>query len=156
MVDPRAIFEALTRHGVPFAVIGGHAVNFHGFGRATEGVDVIWLRSEASGAALFAALSEIDARYIGREIDPQSGLEKTYPVTPARIHSSLLLMLWTRHGFLDLFDYVPSFPAEDVERVLSDSIKSGELRYVSLPLLRQMNRASGRTKDLLDLEQLPE
>jgi peptidoglycan/xylan/chitin deacetylase (PgdA/CDA1 family) len=30
------VFDVLQRHGVPFVVVGGHAVNFHGFIRATE------------------------------------------------------------------------------------------------------------------------
>ena len=38
------IFEVLARHGVPFLVIGGHAVSFHGYVRATEDTDVLWVR----------------------------------------------------------------------------------------------------------------
>ena len=31
--DPLAIFRVLTRAGVPFLIIGGHAVSFHGYVR---------------------------------------------------------------------------------------------------------------------------
>lgn len=59
--------------------------------------------------------------------------EKTYPVTLAFIQASRLMMLWTRRGFLDLFDYVPGFPQEDPATLLAGSIEGGDLRYVSLP-----------------------
>jgi hypothetical protein len=42
------LFDVLSRHGVPFVVVGGHAVNFHGFIRATEDTDVLWIRSPAA------------------------------------------------------------------------------------------------------------
>ena len=42
--DP-GILDVLTRHAVPFVVVGGHAVNLHGYIRATEDTDVLWVRS---------------------------------------------------------------------------------------------------------------
>ena len=67
--DLRAV-EILRRHGVPFVVIGGHAVNVHGSLRATEDTDVLWIRSPESEIHVLQALQEIDAQYIGSEIDP--------------------------------------------------------------------------------------
>jgi hypothetical protein len=29
--DPLTVFQLLARAGVPFVIIGGHAVNFHGY-----------------------------------------------------------------------------------------------------------------------------
>jgi hypothetical protein len=156
MPDDMEILRVLRGHGVPFVIIGGHAVNFHGYGRATEDIDVIWLRSPEAEQLLLRALTEIDARYIGKEIDLATGIERTYPITLGFIQSSPLMMLWTRYGFLDLFDHVPGFPQEDVRQLLTSSVESEELRYVSLGWLRQMKQASGRTKDRLDLENLPE
>ena len=49
------LFDVLTRHGVPFVVVGGHAVNFHGFIRGTEDTDVLWVRSPAAGETCRAA-----------------------------------------------------------------------------------------------------
>lgn len=155
MRDDLAIFDALKRNAVPFIVVGGHAVNFHGRIRVTEDVDVVWLRTAESEEALLAALTEIVAQYIGREIDPATGIERTYPVTPSYIRISHLMMLWTKFGFLDLFDYVPGFPTADVAELAATSVESDGLRYASLGWLRQMKAAAGRTKDLLDLENLP-
>ena len=73
------LFEVLARHGVPFLVIGGHAVSFHGYVRATEDTDVLWVRSPDAEAGLLAALEELNAEYIGNEIDPgKSGTGATF------------------------------------------------------------------------------
>ena len=156
MADGLELVEVLSRHDVPFVIIGGHAVNFHGYIRSTEDLDVVWLRTPAAEQSLLAALTEVEARYIGHEIDPSTNLERLYPVTLAFICSSPLMMLWTRYGFLDLFDYIPGFPSEDVRQLQASSIEALGTRYVSLPWLRQMKGAAGRTKDQLDLENLPE
>lgn len=39
MMNEFPLLETLARHGVPFVIIGGHAVNFHGSLRASEDVD---------------------------------------------------------------------------------------------------------------------
>lgn len=156
MPDDIQLLEVLRNSGVPFIIVGGHAVNFHGFGRATEDTDIVWLRSPESERALFRMLTEIDARYIGDDIDPSTAIERVYPISLPFIQSSPLMMLITRYGFLDLFDYVPGLPNEDVRQLLGASIESKGLRYASLSWLRQMKAASGRTKDRLDLENLPE
>jgi hypothetical protein len=149
------VFEVLTRHGVPFLVIGGHAVSFHGYVRATEDTDVLWMRSPKAERGLLAALEELDAEYIGREIDPATGIEQTHPVTAAFIRSQSLMMLYTNAGFLDLFDYVPGYPEQAVAALFESCREAEGLRFVSLEWLRRLKAAAGRPKDLLDLENLP-
>ncbi|MDB5357070.1 MAG: hypothetical protein JWN24_3523 [Phycisphaerales bacterium] len=156
MPDDFEILEVLRRHGVPFVIVGGHAVNHYGYRRATEDADVVWLRSADAEQSLLTALTELDAQYIGKEIDPKTRIERTYPVTESFIRSSHLMMLWTKHGFLDLFDYIPGFPTEDVQQLRKSSAEAEGYRYASLEWLRKMKKAAGRTKDLLDLENLPE
>jgi hypothetical protein len=152
-----SVLHVLRRHRVPFVVVGGHAVNFHGHRRATEDVDVVWLRSPDAERALVAALAEIGAHYISREIDPATGIEATRPATAAYVATTHLMMLWTpTHGFLDLFDFVPNDPAADVMTLFDSSVTGNDgLRYVSLAWLRRMKRAAGRPVDLADLENLP-
>lgn len=148
------LFELLKRHGVDFVIVGGHAVNVHGYRRTTEDADIVWVRSPEAEETLFRALSEIDAQYIGQEIDPATGLEKTYAVTLPYIRNSRLMMLLTRLGFLDLFDYVPGLPQEDPRQLLAASVEVNGLRFASLPWLRRMKQAAARPKDLLDLKNL--
>jgi hypothetical protein len=155
MGDDYQILTILGRHGVPVVIVGAHAVNFHGYGRAGENIDVVWLRTPEAEQSLLQALIEVDARYIGDETDPATGLERMHPVTLPYIQAQRLMMLCTRHGFLDLFDYVPGIPQQDVADLFASSVESNGLRYVSLQWLRKMKEASGRGKDLLDLENLP-
>jgi len=156
MGDGREILEALRRHGVPFVIIGAHAVNFHGYGRATEDTDVVWVRSPAAEQALLEALTELNAQYIGNEIDPATNIERTYAVTLSFVQNNHLMMLCTAQGFLDLFDYIPGFPEDDVRELLASSVDSHGLRYTSVQWLRKMKKASDRPKDRVDLENLPE
>ena len=156
MADDLEILRLLRRHRVPFVVIGGHAVNFHGYLRITEDSDVVWLRSPESEQSLLRALTELNAQYIGSEIDPATSLERSYPVTISYIQGAHLMMLSTKMGFLDLFDYVPGAQAEEVEKLLATSIESDGLRFASLDWLRRMKQSTDRAKDKNDLENLPD
>ena len=153
--DDFAMFETLRRHGVPFVIVGGHAVNYHGHRRATEDADVVWLRTPQSERALAAALAELNAQYITREIDPATGIERALPVNASFVAANRLMMLWVPDlGFLDLFDYVPGEPGSDVAELFRTSVEAEGYRYASLAWLRRMKRQAGRSKDLQDLEEL--
>lgn len=150
------ILQSLRRHGISFVIVGGHAVNFHGYRRATEDIDLVWLRSPEAEEAILKALADIDARYIGTEIDPTTGIERTFPVTLPWIRTTRLMMLYTKHGFLDLFDYVPGLPSEDPNVLIASGVEVNGWRFASLEWLRRMKQAAGRAKDVLDLENLPQ
>jgi hypothetical protein len=156
MGNEEKIFDVLRHHGVPFVVIGGLAVNVHGFGRATEDTDIVWIRSPQTEQALLRALIELDSQYIGDDIDPSTKVERAHPVTMPFIQSNHVMLLTTRLGFLDLFDHIPGFPQEDAAQLLGSAVESGGVKYASLPWLRRMKAATGRQKDKLDLENLPE
>lgn len=148
------LLYTLKRHGFRFVVIGGHAVNVHGYIRATEDTDIVWARSPASERALANALLDVKAKYLGRDVDPATGIEREHDVSLSYIQAHRLMMLWTEHGFLDVFDYVPGLPDEDPEQLFASSVMAHDLSFASLEWLRRMKRASGRAKDLLDLENL--
>jgi hypothetical protein len=122
--------------------------------RNTEDVDLIWVRSPEVESRLLAALEEAHACWISNERDPQTGIEKLLPVSPAYIQAHHLMMLLTDYGFVDLFDYVPGFPDESVPSLYARSVPSGPLRYIPLDWLKKLKQAADRPKDRLDLEQL--
>ncbi len=155
MTDPRDnIFQVLRRRGVTFAVIGGHAVSAHGFIRATEDHDIVFLRTPDNEQRLLSVLQEIHARWISDERDPATGSEYQLPVTPAFLASQHLMMLLTDAGFLDIFDYIPGSPEASVEKFIADGLEVAGIRYASREWLLRMKRAAGRPQDLLDLEHL--
>lgn len=147
--------DVMARHNVPFVVIGAHAVSFHGYLRATEDIDVVVRRSPECETSLLAALTELKACWIGREIDPATKLERLHTVDAAYIRSTRLMMLVIEGGFLDIFDFVPGIPDASVDQLIETAIEKHGRRYASLEWLRKMKRASGRDKDLQDLANLP-
>lgn len=147
--------ELLQKHGVPFCLVGGHAVQMHGHGRDTEDIDVVWLRDDNSQARLLNVLQEARACWISDERDPATGIEKLVPVTAAYINVEHLMMLWTDYGFVDLFDYIPGHPREDVQTLFDTAVTAAGVRYASLEWLKKMKQAAGRPKDLEDLRNLP-
>ncbi len=155
--NPLLVLEHLLNQDVPLVVIGGYAVTFQGYVRATEDVDIVFLRNDSSEIALLKALEGMNANWIGKDLDPTTGIESLVRVNAAYVRSTRLMMLVTDFGFLDIFDYVPGCPNVSVEELLSESIQHpAGYRFSSLKHLRQMKLASGRPKDLFDLGMLPE
>jgi len=148
------IFTILTRHAVPFVVIGGQAVIEHGYVRVTEDTDLVFRRSDATEAALLVALRELNASWVSAEKDPATGVERLVPVSAAHVATQHLMMLHTDAGFLDLFDYIPGFPDESVDSLFADAEVRHGVRFASLPWLRRMKEVAGRPKDLDDLANL--
>lgn len=91
----------LQQHRVEFCLIGGHAVQAHGFGRETEDIDIVWRRSDENDAHLVAVLKQANASWISSEKDPATGIERLVPVDDGYVRINHLMMLWTDYGFVD-------------------------------------------------------
>ena len=152
---PNRLIDALCNHRVDFVVIGGLAVNFHGYVRATEDTDIVFLRSGENEVRLAAALSTIHAHWISNEIDLATGIEHTFPVTLEFVRATSLMMLVTDFGFLDIFDFIPGFPQASVQELYDVADEYQAVRFSSLRWLRAMKQASNRSKDQDDLARLP-
>lgn len=146
----------MLQHGVPLVVIGGLAVNAHGYLRSTADVDIVFRRTTESESQLFDALKSISAFWIGNEIDPQTGIEITYPVTLEYVRSKHLMMLGSDQGYIDLFDYLPGLPEAKIGELFDTAIDINGRPHCSLKMLRRLKEAAGRPQDLIDLENLPE
>jgi hypothetical protein len=145
----------LSARNVPFVIIGGHAVNYHGYLRATEDLDFVFRRSAASEEALLQTLEEFGAFWIGDEIDPQTGLEITHPVTLDFVRNHRLLMLGTVVGYVDIFDFLPGIPDGSLEEFFQAAEYSLGRPFASLDWLKRLKRAADRPQDRIDLERLP-
>lgn len=156
MSNLTSIVEILDRHQIPYSLIGGHAVIAHGYVRTTEDVDVLIGRDGDCETQLLAALTELEAQWISDEIDPATGIEKLFPVEQHYLATKHLMMLVTKFGYLDVFDFVPGIADANVQEVLDQSEVFNGVKVVSLPWLRRMKQASARLKDQLDLENLRE
>lgn len=155
MSQLKQIVDVLGNHGLRVVIIGGHAVNVHGYIRSTEDVDVILVPDVGYEKRLFAALSELNAFQITDEIDPQTGIERTRPVSEQTLMGKKLHMVGTDYGYLDIFCFVPGFPNIEVETVWDEALVVDGHQFASLSWLRKLKAASGRPIDMIDLENLP-
>jgi hypothetical protein len=152
--NPLDIFRVLKRHGVPFVIIGGHAVAVHGYARATEDADIIFLRTPESEQRLLQVLEELAAYWISNERDPATGWERQVPISLDHIQARPIMWLTTSLGFLDIMDHVPGIPDARVQDVLDTALQVDGLPYVSKDWLLRMKRASNRARDQLDVSEL--
>ena len=151
--DLRSLLETLQKHDVSFVVIGGVAVGAHGFIRGTEDLDVVPDPDPDNLKRLTVALEELEATLPtvgGRRFDPSSDagvIQRGGNVTAT-----------TRFGALDVVQLaqgVPSYSQLNEDAIESDMLGI-PVRICSLARLRQMKQAQNRTRDRLDLENLPE
>lgn len=140
------LFQSLNRYGVQYLLVGGMATALHGYIRATEDLD-LWIRlGEANKANLIRALS--DNNVVG------ASLLKDVP----------LLFGWTsvvagKRGFtLDMGHSLKAFSDADFDgcytRALDASFDGAPFKVIHLSDLITEKQATGRPKDLGDVEEL--
>jgi hypothetical protein len=130
------ILKELATHGVDFVVVGGIAVQAHGYIRGTRDVDVVPSPSPTNGKRLAKALSALAAVEVGRDAH--------------------LVRFNTRHGRLDvlLLDETAGRPTsyDDLRsRALVVDFEGIEIPVAGLDDLVRMKRAAGRPHDLTDI-----
>jgi len=141
--DFREFLQCLNDQGVDYLVIGGHAVAYHGYPRATADLDVWVAVSEINAARLVEALKAFG--FTVPELSPELFLRKDrvirMGIAPNRIEIQTGI------------DGV-RFPDCHSRRVSAD-LDGVRVHFIALDDLKQNKRASGRNKDLADLDQLP-
>ena len=141
--DFREFLQCLNAHGVEFLVIGGHAVAFHGYPRATADLDV-WIAVNPTNASrLAAALRDFgfNVPELGPELFLQEGRIIRMGVAPNRIEIQ---------SGIDGVDFADCYP-----RRVTAELDGVPVGFISLQDLKTNKAASGRNKDLADLDQLP-
>jgi hypothetical protein len=150
--DLRSLLETLHQHSVSFVVIGGVAVGAHGFVRGTEDLDVVPDPDPDNLKRLTVALAALESTLPtvgGRPFDPSSDA--------GVIRRGGNVTATTRFGALDVVQRaqgVPSYSQLNEDAIESDMLGI-PVRICSLSRLRQMKQAQNRTRDQLDLENLP-
>jgi len=152
--DPLHVADLFSQAGIDSLVIGGHAVNFHGYLRATEDVDIVFRRSSENDAKIFEILSSIHAFWLSDEIDPATRLEKTVPVSLSYIQQRSIMFFGSDFGYIDLFDFVPGLPLVTFDDLWRDRLTKDGRSFVSLEWLLKLKRTADRTKDALDVQNL--
>jgi hypothetical protein len=133
----------LEQHHVEYMVLGGHAVAFYGYPRATLDFDV-WVRDTHENAArAFRAMAEygfpLDGVTEATLAQPGTGVRMGVP--PFRLEVI---------NFATGLEFKQAI--ENASRVMFDEVEGN---MISLDDLKANKRATGRNKDLADLDHLP-
>lgn len=142
--DFKEFLKLLNDHAVEYLLIGGYAVGFHGYPRTTADLDVWVAVSEPNAGKLMQVF-----RCFGMVSDELNEALFTAPGNIVRMGVAPV-----RIEVLNEIDGV-SF-AECFARRLVEQIDDVPVNLIALDDLRRNKQASGRYKDLDDLEHLPE
>jgi hypothetical protein len=143
------ILRALAEGGVDFVVVGGIAVQVHGYLRGTGDVDVVPRPSLGNLSRLGEVLADLEAEVL-RAAAPVN-------VTDAQLlKRAPLLPLLTRSGRLDLInvEHLAGAPSsyDDLRgRALVVTLEGFDVAVAGLDDLVRMKRAAGRPQDLTDI-----
>jgi predicted nucleotidyltransferase len=141
--DFKEFLKLLNAHEVEYLLIGGYAVGYHGYPRATVDMDIWIAIKPANSERIVAALKEFG--FDLPELSPELFLKEwqiiRLGVPPVRIEIATTV---SGVNFSECY-------AERVVDVL-DGVK---VNLISLNHLKANKKASGRHQDLADLENLP-
>lgn len=141
--DFREFLRLLEEHDVEYLLIGGYAVGLHGYPRATHDMD-IWLAMDPDNARKLVHV--MTAFGFSSDLSPDIFLDER-----------CLIRLGVPPLRLELLTSIDGVEFETAyKRRVEREVSGIRIRLISLEDLRKNKRASGRHKDLADLEQLPE
>jgi hypothetical protein len=142
--DFKDFLQLLNANRVEYLLVGGYAVGYHGYPRATGDMDIWVAATRDNEARLAQALIAFgfSPETIAREFSLSENKLIRMGVPPMRID---LLTSATGVSFFDCS-----------ARKLIQLLDGVEVRIISLADLRANKRATGRLKDLNDLENLPQ
>jgi hypothetical protein len=135
--------ELLTSHEVEYLVVGGYAVGYHGYPRATVDLDIWIAVSEATAHKLVQTLK--DFGFDAPELVPELFLRERKVIRMGAPPVRLEILT-----SIDGVDFETCYARRVVGQM--DGVT---LNLISLEDLKRNKRASGRAKDLADLEELP-
>ncbi len=141
--DFKEFLKLLNAHQVEYLLIGGYAVGFHGYPRATVDMDIWISMNPANSQRIVTVLKEFG--FDLPELSPELFLKEwqiiRLGVPPVRIELATTL---SGVNFDECF----------AERVV-DILDGVKVNLISLKHLKINKTASGRHQDLADIENLP-
>jgi hypothetical protein len=141
--DFKEFLKLLKEHDVHYLLIGGYAVGYHGYARATEDMD-IWVAIQPENARkLVSVLKEFGFDHPDLNTDlflkENKIIRMGYPPMRLEITTSISGVEF----------------AECYQARITDELDGVEVNLIDLDNLKKNKKASGRTKDIADIEKLP-
>ena len=142
-LDFKEFLKLLKEHNVRYLLIGGYAVGYHGYARATEDMD-IWVAIHPENAEKLVAVLKAFGFNLP-ELTPELFLKDKQivrmGVPPLKLEIST---------FISGVEFDECYQTRVV-----DELDGVEVDLIDLDHLKKNKKASGRPKDLADLEKLP-
>lgn len=154
-LDAETLLRALIDHEARFVVIGGFAVAFHGYVRATKDVDIVPQPDAANRERLYQALAELDAEPV--EVGDFRPEELPVPFGVEGLAGGGNWALQTRAGRIDVLQSVAgidSFEDLQARAIDADIPNVGHVLFAGYEDLIAMKRAADRGIDRQDIEAL--
>jgi predicted nucleotidyltransferase len=139
--DFKEFLKLLNSRKVEYLLIGGYSVGYHGYPRPTGDLD-IWISKTPDNAERALEVLQEFGFSCPVELLQEDNQLVRMGISPFRIE-----ILTTIDGV--------SFADCYAERVRGE-LDGVEVNVISLPKLRENKKASARSKDIMDLENLPE
>jgi hypothetical protein len=139
------LLRCLNEAGADYMLVGGYAVNVHGYVRATEDLDV-WVRANSVNASL--VLSALSTFGMPPGLDPAL-LQAAAGSPPSGFRFGRRPMSVDLHTSIQGVDFEEAWASRDVL-----AIGDLQVSVISLKHLLQAKRACGRPKDLADIAAL--
>jgi hypothetical protein len=159
-LDPFPLLRALHERAIEHVVVGGFAVNAHGFIRVTNDLDIVPSPAPENLERLAEMLRDLDATVLDTaDFEPQE-----VPADPTRADDLTMggnFCMHTDLGRLDVMQWLSGLDFEDLygeldRGAIESSVDGLSVRVCGLDHLRAMKRAAGRPRDLEDLKGLGE
>lgn len=142
-IDFREFLECLNGSGAEYLLVGGHAVCFHGYARMTSDMDVWFGATPENAERVLKAVR----RFFG---DEMAGLTVEQLLDPGHVTH-----FGARPYLIELLNRVSGGDFEKAWRNRVQVVHDGvPINFIALEDLLLNKRASGRSKDTADIENL--
>jgi predicted nucleotidyltransferase len=144
------LVNILKKDKINYMIVGGYAVNFHGYSRNTVDIDLIIKFTLSNLKKLEASLNSM-------------GLVSRLPIDAVSVYKfrdeyikNRNLLAWNFYSKENPTDQIDILINHDVSDFKSEKFRVGklELKVITKEDLIKMKKASGREKDLLDIKEL--
>lgn len=142
--DMRGLVEIFERRNVEYVVVGGYAVNYHGYSRSTQDFDLLLFPSAENATRIMDALEEFGFGEAGipKEYFERAGSAIHLGVEPNRI---------------DLLTRLEGVSNEQIfANATRGALLSLTMNLISLTDLIEVKQRSSRPRDLADAAELEE
>jgi predicted nucleotidyltransferase len=139
----RRLLSALSLKKVEYLVVGGYAVIFHGYVRTTGDLDIWVALNDENASKVEAAI-----RWMG--FSPPGLMPEWF------LRKGAVLRIGQEPLRFDIINDIDGVTfTECYARRVEAEIEGIQVNMISLPDLKTNKKASGRNKDLADLDYLP-